>query len=94
MHLMPPIVNVSALEKKDKTYMPGIINIEAMTTLTGEQRQMMDGIVTETRPMHRVHAPGLPAEDRKAGVVPLLKVGGAPATKGVIGMRHIRGTKY
>ena len=94
MHLMPQIVNVSAVEKRDRTYMPGIINIEAMTTLTGEQRQMMDGIVTETRPLHRMHAPGLPAEDRKDGGVPLMKVGGAPATKSVVGMRHISGTKY
>ena len=92
--MMPHIINVSALDKKDRTYMPGIINIEAMTTLTAEQKQMMDGIITETRPMHKVHAPGLPASGGKGGGVPVMKMGDASATRGVMGMRHISGTRY
>jgi hypothetical protein len=75
--------------------MPGIINIEAMTTLTGEQRAMMDGIITETRPEHKAHAPGLPAVGKASREVPLIKTGQkVPATKSAMGMRHIRGTRY
>ena len=87
---MPHIVDVGSLERREKQMMPGIINIEAMTTLTGEQRQMMDGIISETRPAHKTHAPGLPAP---GGEIPLMRVKPS-ATRTAMGMRHIRGTKY
>lgn len=93
MNLMPNIVNVSALERKSRSHVPGIINIEAMTSLTGEQKGMIDGIITETRPLHKAHAPGMPAEGKGGSKVPLMKVE-ASATKSAIGMRKIRGTKY
>jgi 3-mercaptopyruvate sulfurtransferase SseA len=88
---MPHIIDVSSVERREKGHMPGVINIEATTTLTGEQKQMMDGIIHETRPSHKMaHAPGLPPPGSH---VPLMKT--APtATKTAIGMRHIRGTKY
>ena len=53
---------------------------------------MMDGIITETRPVHKLGAPGLPAEG-SVGKISLMRVEGS-ATKSAIGMRHIRGTKY
>jgi hypothetical protein len=88
---MPHIVDVSNVLKRDGKIMPGIINIEAMTTLTGEQKQMLDGIVVETRPSHRVNAPGLPAGGSDA--VPVVKVKKS-ATNSAMGMQKIRGTKY
>jgi len=89
LHL-PHIINVSEVNRRDGKMMPGIINIEATTTLTGEQKAMMDGIVVETRPAHKLHAPGLPAGGER---VPLMKVKPS-ATQSAMGMRHIRGTKY
>lgn len=88
---MPHIVDVSQVMKREGKVMPGIINIEAMTTITGEQKQMLDGIVVETRPSHKVMAPGLPAGGSDAVPVTKVKKG---ATNTAMGMRHIRGTKY
>jgi hypothetical protein len=88
---MPHIVNVSEVARRCSEMMPGIINIEAMTTLTGEQKQMMDGIVVETRPAHKIHAPGLPAVGD--AVQPMMKVTPSPS-QSAMGMRKIRGTRY
>lgn len=88
---LPLIVNVSEVQRKHHDTMPGIINIEAMTTLTGEQKAMMDGIVVETRPRHKIHAPGLPAGG--GGVPPMIKVLPS-ASQSAFGMQKIRGTKY
>ena len=88
---MPHIVNVSEVNRRQKDMMPGIINIEAMTTLTGEQKQMMDGIIVETRPSHKLHAPGLPAGGDE--VPPMMKVSASPS-QSAMGMRKIRGTRY
>lgn len=88
---MPQIINVSAVGRSSKEMMPGIINIEAMTTLTGEQKSMMDGIVVETRPLHKVRAPGLPSGGDE--VQPMMKVKPSPS-QSAMGMRKIRGTKY
>ena len=87
---MPHIINVSEVNRREGKMMPGIINIEATTTLTGEQKAMMDGIIVETRPSHKLHAPGLPAGGDK---IPLMKVKPS-ATRSAMGMVHIRGTKY
>lgn len=88
---MPHIVDVSAVNATSHTMMPGIINIEAMTTLTGEQKSMMDGIVVETRPLNKLHAPGLPAGGD--AVQPMMKVKPSPS-QSAMGMTKIRGTKY
>ena len=88
---MPQIINVSAVGRSSKEMMPGIINIEAMTTLTGEQKSMMDGIVVETRPLHKVRAPGLPSGGDE--VQPMMKVKPSPS-QSAMGMRKIRGTRY
>jgi hypothetical protein len=88
---MPHIVDVSAVNDTRHKMMPGIINIEAMTTLTGEQKAMMDGIVVETRPSHKLHAPGLPAGGD--AVPPMMKVKASPS-QSAMGMQKIRGTKY
>jgi len=92
---MPQIINVSAVGKACHDMMPGIINIEAMTTLTSEQKAMMDGIVVETRPMHKLHAPGLPASagDKGDAVQPMMKVKPSPS-QSAMGMNKIRGTVY
>jgi len=88
---MPHIIDVSAVERRGVKMMPGIINIEAMTTLTGEQKAMMDGIVVETRPSHKLHAPGLPAG---GGEVPhMMRVKASPS-QSAFGMQKIRGTVY
>jgi hypothetical protein len=84
---MPQIINVSAVGRSSKEMMPGIINIEAMTTLTGEQKSMMDGIVVETRPLHKVRAPG------GDEVQPMMKVKPSPSQT-AMGMTKIRGTRY
>jgi len=88
---MPHIINVSAVGRSHHDMMPGIINIEAMTTLTSEQKCMMDGIVVETRPLHKLHAPGLPAGGDD--VQPMMKVKPS-ASQSAMGMRKIRGTVY
>ena len=88
---MPNIINVSAVGRACRDMMPGIINIEAMTTLTSEQKSMMDGIVVETRPLHKLHAPGLPAGGD--AVQPMMKVKPSPS-QSAMGMRKIRGTVY
>jgi hypothetical protein len=88
---MPQIINVSAVGRSSHEMMPGIINIEAMTTLTGEQKAMMDGIVVETRPLHKVRAPGLPSGGDE--VQPMMKVKPSPS-QSAMGMRKIRGTRY
>ena len=88
---MPQLINVSAVGRASHDMMPGIINIEAMTTLTSEQKAMMDGIVVETRPMHKLHAPGLPAGGD--AVQPMMKVKPSPS-QSAMGMRKIRGTVY
>jgi hypothetical protein len=88
---MPTIVDVSACERRGVKMMPGIINIEAMTTLTGEQKAMMDGIVVETRPSHKLHAPGLPAGGDE--LPPMMRVKPSPS-QSAMGMRKIRGTVY
>jgi hypothetical protein len=83
--MMPHIVDPEARPKRDM--LPGIVN---MTTETGEQREMMDGIIKETRA--KVSAPGLP-DAAKGKDVPLMKVSPSK-TKYNMGMTHIRGTKY
>lgn len=88
---MPHIVDVSTVMKRSGKMMPGIINLEAMTTMTGEQKQMLDGIVVETRPSHKVNAPGLPNGGSDA--VPVVKVKKS-ATNSAMGMTKIRGTTY
>lgn len=88
---MPHIVDVKAVMKREGKVMPGIINLEAMTTMTGEQKQMLDGIIVETRPSHRVNAPGLPSGGSDA--VPVVKVKKS-ATNSAMGMTKIRGTTY
>ena len=88
---MPHIVDVSSVERRGHKMMPGIINIEAMTTLTGEQKAMMDGIVVETRPSHKLHAPGLPAGGEQ--IQPMMRVAPSPS-QSAMGMRKIRGTVY
>ena len=88
---MPHIINVSAVGRSHHDMMPGINNIEAMTTLTSEQKCMMDGIVVETRPLHKLHAPGLPAGGDD--VQPMMKVKPS-ASQSAMGMRKIRGTVY
>jgi len=88
---MPHIIDVSAVSGTHHKMMPGIINIEAMTTLTGEQKAMMDGIVVETRPSHKLHAPGLPAGS--PDVPPMMKVKASPS-QSAMGMTKIRGTRY
>lgn len=88
---MPQLINVSAVGRACHDMMPGIINIEAMTTLTSEQKAMMDGIVVETRPMHKLHVPGLPAGGN--AVQPMMKVKPSPS-QSAMGMRKIRGTVY
>ena len=90
---MPHIVNVSEVDRRGHNMMPGIINIEAMTTLTGEQKAMMDGIVVETRPLNKLHAPGLPAGAGGDEIQPMMKVKPSPSHY-AMGMRKIRGTKY
>lgn len=91
---MPHIVNVSEIERRGSKMMPGIINIEAMTTLTGEQKAMMDGIVVETRPAHKLHAPGLPSGSLESvDIQPMMKVKASPS-QSAMGMRKIRGTVY
>ena len=92
---MPHIIDVSAVNDTRHKMMPGIINMEAMTTLTGEQKAMMDGIVVETRPSHKLHAPGLPASagDKGDAVPPMMKVKASPS-QSAMGMQKIRGTKY
>jgi len=90
---MPHIINVSAVGRSHHDMMPGIINIEAMTTLTSEQKCMMDGIVVETRPLHKLHAPGLPASAGGDDVQPMMKVKPS-ASQSAMGMRKIRGTVY
>ena len=91
---MPHIIDVSAVNDTHHKMMPGIINIEAMTTLTGEQKAMMDGIVVETRPSHKLHAPGLPSGgDKGDNVQPMMKVKASPS-QSAMGMQKIRGTKY
>lgn len=87
---MPHLVDVYSATKREGKVMPGIINLEATTTLTGEQRQMIDGIVEETR-RGKMTAPGLPG--MKTDVVPVVAVKKS-ATTSAIGMRKIRGTKY
>ena len=91
---MPHLVNVSECCSPKKQMMPGIINIEAMTTLTGEQKSMMDGIVVETRPKHKLGAPGLPSGSLSGvDVQPMMKVQPSPS-QSAMGMVKIRGTKY
>lgn len=91
---MPHIIDVSAVNDTRHKMMPGIINIEAMTTLTGEQKAMMDGIVVETRPSHKLHAPGLPGGHAGGDAVPpMMKVKASPS-QSAMGMNKIRGTKY
>lgn len=91
---MPHIIDVSAVNDTCHKMMPGIINIEAMTTLTGEQKSMMDGIVVETRPGHKLHAPGLPTGlPTGQAVPPMMKVKASPS-QSAMGMTKIRGTKY
>lgn len=83
---MPQILHLSV---EDAHRRPTMQNVLAETTMTGEQRAMMDGIIRETH--HRKpHAPGLPAGGTK---VELHKV--TPSkTKSAMGMTKIRGTKY
>lgn len=88
---MPHLVDVYSVMKREGKVMPGIINLEATTTLTGEQRKMLDGIVEETRPTHKITAPGLPS--RASDIVPVVAVKKS-ATNSAMGMRKIRGTKY
>lgn len=88
---LPHIIDVSAVNETRHKMMPGIINIEAMTTLTGEQKSMMDGIVVETRPHHKLHAPGLPAGGDE--LPPMIKVKASPS-QSAMGMTKIRGTRY
>ena len=91
---MPHRIDVSAVNDTRHKMMPGIINIEAMTTLTGEQKAMMDGIVCETRPGHKLHAPGLPTGHAGGDAVPpMMKVKASPS-QSAMGMTKIRGTKY
>jgi hypothetical protein len=91
---MPHIIDVSAVNDTRHKMMPGIINIEAMTTLTGEQKAMMDGIVVETRPGHKLKAPGLPGGHAGGDAVPpMMKVKASPS-QSAMGMQKIRGTKY
>jgi hypothetical protein len=64
-----------------------------LTTMTGEQREAIPGLIHESRPAHKVRAPGLPSQGNQA---PSLMHVNTENKKnvGVIGMRHIRGTKY
>jgi hypothetical protein len=82
--LIDPMSNL-----REKRQTPsGILNL---TTMTGEQKESIAGIIKETRPAHRVRAPGLPSEGSQKP--PLMKVEPSK-TKGARGMVHIRGSKY
>ena len=85
---MPHIVKPEMTRRAPKDLMPGLINT---TTMTGEQRTMIDGIIHETRPSHKVAPP--PGMVAPGEGVPLMKVK-STATKYNLGMTHIRGTRY
>lgn len=85
MYGMPQILHLSV---EDAHRRPTMQNVLAETTMTGEQRAMMDGLIRETH--GRPHAPGLPPGGNK---MELHKV--TPSkTKSAMGMTKIRGTKY
>jgi len=64
-----------------------------LTTFTGEQRESIPGLIHETRPANKVRAPGLPKEGSQ--MPPLMAVHTENKKNiGVMGMRHMKGTKY
>lgn len=80
------IVDPSDL-KKSKPMMEGI---EAMT-MTGTQREMIDGIINETMKGEGARAPGL-AGKHSGSAVPTLKAH-PTATARTLGTIHLRGTR-
>lgn len=80
------IVNTADL-KKEKRMMEGI---EA-TTMTGQQRELVDGIIHETMKGEGVKAPGLSGK-HSGSAVPTLK-SHPTATARTLGTIHLRGTR-
>lgn len=73
-----------------KRVRPTMEGIEA-TTMTGQQREMIDGIVQETMARESHRAPGL-AGKHEGAKVPTLKAHPTATTR-TLGMIHLRGTR-
>lgn len=82
------LIDPSANMRERRQTPSGILNL---TTMTGEQKESIAGIIKETRPAHKVRAPGLPSQGNQE---PKLMKVEPSKTKGSRGMVHIRGTKY
>ena len=88
-HLIDPASHQTGRQSSDMT----VKGILSLTTMTGEQREAIPGLIHETRPAHKVRAPGLPQEGKQDP--PLMAVHTENKKNvGVIGMRHMRGTKF
>ena len=84
--------NLNLIDPSDlKKVKPTMEGIEA-TTMTGTQREMIDGIIDATMKGENQKAPGMDGKHSGGGKVPTLKAH-PTATLRTLGTIHLRGTR-